>query len=172
MTKNKIIDKCFDLLELKLEYRTIGGEAFRRANLLYESVKHEMLRTKKFDFSITEEKLKPIGKGYWEYPNALWLMRAFIDDGFTDHQLVCYEEKYDFELKRRIIYCPYSNVRMEFIKRDVKESEFSDDFIEVFSLALAADLCIWLTGNITKQQELTHKLYLKLGELREHWWNE
>lgn len=165
ITKLKIIDKAFDLLNIKPEDRTIDGMCFRRANLFYNPVRDEMLRAKKWDFAITKQDLKFIGEGCWEYPtNALSIIQI---NHKINGQYLSFEEQYNIELERRIIYCPHSEVVAQIIRNDLQEKDFSEDFVDVFSLALASDLCICLLGNLDKQQELMQKLFLKLGSINE-----
>lgn len=162
-TKLKIIDKVFDLLNINPEDRKVDGEAFRRVNLFYKPVRDEMLRAKKWDFAIKKRILKKIDANRYEYPQDALFIIGIVQKSDSNNT---FQEKYNTETQKREIITAIKDPALVYIAR-VEEKDFTDDFIEVFSLALACDLCVSITGNINKQLELQRKMFLKLGEINE-----
>lgn len=162
-TKLKIIDKVFDLLNINPEDRKVDGEAFRRVNLFYKPVRDEMLRAKKWDFAIKKRILKKIDANRYEYPQDALFVIGIVQKSDSSNT---FQEKYNTETQKREIITTIKDPCAVYIAR-VEEKDFTDDFIEVFSLALACDLCVCIIGNINKQLELQRKLFLKLGEINE-----
>lgn len=162
-TKLKIIDKVFDLIGVKPEDRNVGGEAFRRVNLFYGPVRDEMLRARKWDFAAKKCILKNIAHNRYEYPQDALFIIGIVQKSDSSNT---FQEKYNTETQKREIITTIKDPCAVYIAR-VEEKDFTDDFIEVFSLALACDLCVCILGNINKQLELQRKLFLKLGEINE-----
>jgi hypothetical protein len=137
-TKLKIIDKVFDLLNMKQEDRKVGGEAFRRVNLFYGPVRDEMLRAKKWDFAIKKRILKKIDANRYEYPQDALFVIGIVQKSDSSNT---FQEKYNTETQKREIITTIKDPCAVYIAR-VEEKDFTDDFIDVFSLALAYDSCV------------------------------
>lgn len=147
-------------------------ERARRCNLFYEPVKREVLRTHNWAFADSLVSLAPLagdGEGEWPYMYAypqdcLFLRRIFAKGPRA--KSAAFKEVYQNDIHARVILCGVPKAQAEYT-RDVKdEALFDPAFIKAFSLALAADLAVTLSGDAALAQRVLQKYSLALDEAR------
>lgn len=147
-------------------------ERARRCSLFYEPVKKEVLRTHNWAFadSITTLALLADGlEGEWPYMYAypqdcLFLRRIFCRG--PRGKSYAFKEIYQNDIHARVIFCGAEQAQAEYT-RDVKdEALFDPAFVKAFSLALAADLAVTLSGDAGLAQRVLQKYTLALDEAR------
>lgn len=151
---------------------TQEDERARRCNLFYEPVKQEVLRTHNWGFAGVCEALAlvennpdaPLGYVY-QYPaDALFVRRVFRQDG---RETPCtFKEAYLRRLNTRILQTAEPEAYCEYTKDIKDERLFDSAFVKSFSLALAVDLTLPLTGDNALAQSLIKKYTLSLDEAR------
>lgn len=148
------------------------NESSRRCDLFYEPVKREVLRTHNWAFAASIAKLALLPQNTsseWSYMYAypqdcLFLRRVFGADNNLPN--TAFKELYRQDIHARVILCGVAKAQAEYT-RDVKdEGLFDPAFVKVFSLALAADLAIALTGDAALAQRTLQKYTLALDEAR------
>lgn len=150
---------------------TQDDERARRCNLFYESVKREVLRTHNWAFSgcfsalsLLSDDCAPEWPYMYAYPqDCLFLRRIFAK---ADGRNAAFKEAFNADLHARVVFCGVPNAQAEYT-RDIKdEALFDPAFVKAFSLALAADLAVTLTGDNTLAQQILQKYTLALQEAR------
>lgn len=147
-------------------------ERARRCNLFYEPVKQEVLRTHNWAFAGSVVSLAPVAaetEGEWPYAYAypqdcLFLRRVFAPG--PGGRAGAFKEVYHQDMHARLILSGVPQARAEYT-RDVKdEALFDPAFVKAFSLALAADLAVTLSGDAALAQRVLQKYTLALDEAR------
>ncbi len=147
-------------------------ERARRCSLFYEPVKKEVLRTHNWAFAGSQISLALLaGNSEEEWPymyaypqDCLFLRRVFAPG--PQGRNGAFKEVYNQDLHARVIFSGIEQARAEYT-RDVKdESLFDPAFVKAFSLALAADLAVALTGDSTLARTVLQKYTLVLEEAR------
>ena len=147
-------------------------EKARRLNLFYEPVRDELLRTHHWGFANTYEPLALLEKdatgkeGFcYKYPvDALFIRRVFKD--VQANTSIPFTERFRRDLHSRVLYIPSQTAYAEYTRRITDENLFDPAFVKTFSLALACDLAISLTGDAHLAQQLMQKYTLSLEEAR------
>ncbi len=147
-------------------------ERAKRLNLFYEPVRNELLRTHHWAFANACEPLALLedsqaGKdGFcYKYPaDALFIRRVFKDAQERDS--IPFTERFRRDLHARVLYIPTQTAYAEYTRRITDETLFDPAFVKTFSLALACDLAIALTGDSHLAQQLMQKYTLSLEEAR------
>ena len=149
-------------------------EQARRCTLFYEPVRREILRTHNWRFARGEAPLTLIEKDsmgsacpqyVYAYPqDCLFLQSVFPMD--TPNKPVSFQELYRKDLPGRVIICGAAQARACYTRDVTDTTIFDPAFIKVFSLALAADLAITLTGDMNLAQKMLQKYALALEEAR------
>lgn len=147
-------------------------ERARRCSLFYEPVKKEVLRTHNWAFAGSQISLALLagdGGPQWPYMYAypqdcLFLRRVFAAgpkgrDG-------AFKEVFNQDLHARVILSGIEQARAEYTRDVNDESLFDPAFVKTFSLALAADLAVALTGDSTLAHTVLQKYTLVLDEAR------
>ena len=151
---------------------TQDDERTRRCLLFYEPVKKELLRTHNWGFANVMEPLtllaaadEPEKPYMYAYPaDCLFLRRIFGDS--AGQKNVSFREVFRPDLHARVIFCALPQAQVEYT-RDIKdENLFDSAFVYAFSLALAADLALTLTGDRALAQQIWQKYTLALQEAR------
>ena len=145
-------------------------ERAKRLDLFYGPVRDEVLRTHNWGFATAEIPLSLLkddpqnGLFYYQYPpDALFIQRvcgAYNKRGFP------FEERYDALLAARILITKVPAAHAVYTRKTVDETQFDAAFVKVFSLALACDLAVALTGDNSLAMQLTQKYTLCLDEAR------
>lgn len=144
-------------------------EKARRLNLFYEPVRDEVLRTHNWAFAGAEEPLVLIeevhGKFLYKYPaEALFVRRVF--DPNSGRKSLKFREFFRTDLHCRVLETSSSQAYAEYTRRILDENLFDPAFVKSFSLALACDLAVALTGDSSLASQLLQKYTLSLDEAR------
>ena len=144
-------------------------EKARRLNLFYEPVRDEVLRTHNWAFAGAEEPLMLIeevhGKFLYKYPaEALFVRRVF--DPNSGRKSLKFREFFRTDLHCRVLETTSSQAYAEYTRRILDENLFDPAFVKSFSLALACDLAVALTGDSSLASQLLQKYTLSLDEAR------
>lgn len=147
-------------------------ERARRLNLFYEPVRDELLRTHHWAFANACEPLallevkQETQEGFcYKYPaEALFIRRVFEDP--RNPRPLPFTERFRRDLHARVLYVPTQSAYAEFTRRIADENLFDPSFVKTFSLALACDLAIALTGDSHLAQQLMQKYTASLDEAR------
>ncbi len=144
-------------------------EKARRLNLFYEPVRDEVLRTHNWAFAGAEEPLVLIeevhGKFLYKYPaEALFVRRVF--DPNSGRKSLKFREFFRTDLHCRVLETTSSQAYAEYTRRILDENLFDPAFVKSFSLALACDLAVALTGDSSLASQLLQKYTLSLDEAR------
>jgi len=148
-------------------------EQARRCRLFYEPIRREVLRTHNWRFANTQADLVLVeadqsGKEpqyTYAYPSdCLFLRQVYAAE--QKQYPVEFQELYRKDIPGRVILCKAAHAQA-FYTRDVTDvTIFDPAFIKAFSLALAADLAITLTGDMNLSQRIFQKYTLALDEAR------
>jgi hypothetical protein len=147
-------------------------EKARRLKLFYEPVRDEVLRTHNWAFASAQmtltlmEKAAPFGDmRVYKYPaQALFIRKVFRPQDPQTH--IPFEEHFRDDLQARVLCVPAEQACAEYTRRVTDENLFDPAFVKCFSLALAADLAVVLTGDSTLAGQILHKYTLALDEAR------
>ena len=132
---------------------TQDDERARRIHLFYEPVKAEVLRTHNWAFALVREPLvlleDPSAPAYpylYQYPaDGLFVRKVFA--GESGRKPFEFKEVYRRRINQRAIQTQAPQAVAEYT-RDVQDAtQFDPAFVKAFSLALAADLALTLTGD-------------------------
>ncbi len=145
-------------------------ERARRCSLFYDPVRKEVLRTHNWSFAGTVCSLsllaKKEGAAYlytYAYPqDCLFLRRVFG----AAAKNTPFKEIFDQDLHARVILSGLDQAKAEYTRDVNDENLFDPAFIKAFSLALAADLALALTGDQNLAQQMLQKYSLTLQEAR------
>ena len=147
-------------------------ERARRCRLFYDPIRKEVLRTHNWSFACTQANLalldEQIAGGkpqyIYAYPqNCLFMRKVYGVDG---QQKVPFQEMYRQDLQMRIISCGVPQARAEYTRDLSDTTQFDPAFVKAFSLALAADLAMTLSADMSLAQQILHKYTLALDEAR------
>lgn len=145
-------------------------ERAKRLDLFYEPVRDEVLRTHNWGFATAEIPLSLLkadpqtGLFYYQYPpDALFIQRVY---GENNTPGPAFEERYEAALATRVIVTKIPYARAIYTRKTVDETQFDAAFVKVFSLALACDCALALTGDASLAMQLTQKYTLCLDEAR------
>ncbi len=143
-------------------------EKARRLNLFYEPIRDEVLRTHNWAFAGAEEPLVLIeqnrDKYVYKYPTqALFVRRVFTQDGTKN---LPFREIFRTDLHSRVLETSAPQAYAEYTRRILDENLFDPAFVKSFSLALACDLAVALTGDSTLASQILQKYTLSLDEAR------
>ena len=147
-------------------------EKARRLNLFYEPVRDEVLRTHNWAFAGTEEPLvliaeqeKPMGQYIYRYPTeALFIRRIFVQKAASKN--LPFKEIFRTDLHCRVLETEAKEAFAEYTRRIIDENQFDPAFVKSFSLALACDLAVALTGDASLASQILQKYTLSLDEAR------
>ena len=95
---------------------------------------------------------------------ALFVRRVFEDP--RNPRPLPFTERFRRDLHARVLYVPTQSAYAEFTRRIADENLFDPSFVKTFSLALACDLAIALTGDSHLAQQLMQKYTASLDEAR------
>ncbi len=171
------VDIC-NLALAQLGQEPIGAleqedERARRCRLFYDPVRQEVLRTHNWSFACTQADLAlldstTVGNNpeyTYAYPQDCLFVRKVYAKGQA-HYPVAFKELYRKETQARVILCPAVQAQAEYT-RDVTDTvAFDPAFVKAFSLALAADLAITLSADMTLAQRILGSYTLALEEAR------
>ena len=145
-------------------------ECAKRINLFYEPVRDEVLRAHNWGFATVQTKLESAGRDaqtgefLYHYPaDGLFIRRVFIPAAVEQ---LAFRERYDTATQSRVLAVPAENAYAEYTRRVGDETQFDSGFIKAFSLALAQDLAVTLTGDLSLAERLLQKYTLCLDEAR------
>lgn len=147
-------------------------EKARRLKLFYEPVRDEVLRTHNWAFAGAEEPLTPVeddtpqaGKVLYKYPaQALFVRRVFCPE--RAQQALPFREHFRADLHCRVLETTAPRAYASYTQRILDENLFDPAFVKSFSLALACDLAVALTGDGNLAAQLLEKYTLSLDEAR------
>ena len=147
-------------------------ERARRCALFYEPVRKEVLRTHNWAFAASQITLALLaGDGglqwpyMYAYPQDCLFLRRVFSSGTQDRE-GAFKEGFNQDLHARVIFCGIGQARAEYTRDVQDESQFDPAFVKAFSLALAADLAVALTGDNTLARTVLQKYTLVLEEAR------
>lgn len=147
-------------------------EKARRLNLFYDPVRDEVLRTHNWAFAGAEEPLALIetdtenpNRYIYKYPaEALFVRRVFSRDGRGE--ALKFREVFRTDLHSRVLAVDCPRAYAEYTRRILDENLFDAAFVKSFSLALACDLAVALTGDSQLAAQILQKYTLSLDEAR------
>lgn len=147
-------------------------EKARRLNLFYEPVRDEVLRTHNWAFAGVCEPLallekEPTAEGsfIYKYPaEALFIRRIFQPQ--APQQPLPFKERFRADLHCRTLNVAARTAHAEYTRRITDENLFDPAFVKSFSLALAGDLAVALTGDAQLAAQILQKYTLSLEEAR------
>lgn len=154
---------------------TQTDERARRLDLFYEPVKEEVLRTHNWGFACAREALSLLETQetdlpyVYQYPaDALYVRRVF-HPGHTAAGASArgqFKEGYFKASNTRVLYSNLPGAYAEYTKNIMDPTLFDPAFVKSFSLALAADMAVALTGDSSLAAQLLQKYTLSLDEAR------
>ncbi len=147
-------------------------EKARRLKLFYEPVRDEVLRTHNWAFAGAEEPLITLespeetgGKFLYKYPaEALFVRRVFAPN--LRSAPLPFREYFRTDLHCRVLETSIPGAYAAYTRRILDENLFDPAFVKSFSLALACDLAVALTGDSNLASQLLQKYTLSLDESR------
>lgn len=147
-------------------------EKARRLNLFYEPVRDEVLRTHNWAFAGVSEPLALLekeadGEGLftYKYPvEALFIRRVF--EPKAPRCALPFKERFRTDLHCRVLGISSRAAYAEYTRRITDENLFDPAFVKSFSLALACDLAVALTGDAQLASQILQKYTLSLDEAR------
>lgn len=148
-------------------------EKARRLKLFYEPVRDEVLRAHNWAFASAQmpltliETQTPLGDDMrvYKYPaQALFIRAVFCAHAPKTH--LPFEEHFREDLQARVLYVPAEQAYAQYTRRITDENLFDASFVKCFSLALAADLAVVLTGDNVLAGQILQKYTLALDEAR------
>ena len=151
---------------------TQDDERARRIHLFYDPVNAEVLRTHNWAFALVREPLvlleDPSAPAYpylYQYPaDGLFVRKVFAGD--SGRKPFEFKEVYRRRVNQRAIQTPAPQAVAEYT-RDVQDAtQFDSAFVKAFSLALAADLALTLTGDEALSRLLLTRYAQSLQEAR------
>ncbi len=145
-------------------------ERARRLNLFYDSVRDEVLRTHNWGFAAVQEPLVLVrqicekGDLYlYKYPvDALFVRRVLAKNG----PQVPFFERFDNQTKTRVLVCRAPQAEVLYTRKVEDETHWDAAFVKAFTLALACDIGLSLTGDAALVRQLEQKYMLCLEEAR------
>lgn len=148
-------------------------ERARRCRLFYDAIRREVLRTHNWSFACTQADLALMevpqgdtGNGYvYAYPQDCLFLRKVYEKGQENHPLA-FKELYRKQLQGRVIICAAPHACAEYTRDMTDTSVFDPAFVKAFSLAMAVDLTVTLSADMTLGQRLLQKYTLALDEAR------
>lgn len=147
-------------------------EKARRLNLFYAPVRDEVLRTHNWAFAAVSEPLALLAKEAdaegcftYKYPaEALFIRRVFAPQ--APRVTLAFKERFRTDLHCRTLGVACSSAYAEYTRRITDENLFDAAFVKSFSLALACDLAVALTGDGQLAGQILQKYMLSLEEAR------
>lgn len=147
-------------------------EKARRLNLFYDPVRDEVLRTHNWAFAgvceplaLLDKEASKDGDFTYKYPaEALFIRRVF--DLQTPQNSLAFKERFRADLHCRVLCVASRTARAEYTRRITDENLFDPAFVKSFSLALACDLAVALTGDAQLAAQVLQKYTLSLDEAR------
>ena len=147
-------------------------EKARRLKLFYEPVRDEVLRTHNWAFAAAQMPLALVdqlpdlhGWRAYKYPSAALFIRG-VFSARAPHIRLPFEERFREDLQARVLYVAAEDVYADYTRRITDENCFDPAFVKCFSLALAADLAVALTGDTALAAQVLQKYTLALDEAR------
>lgn len=148
-------------------------EQARRCRLFYDPVRREVLRTHNWRFANTLAELalvqtdeeESLGQYTYAYPSDCLFLRKVYASAQPDRE-VSFQELYRKNIPGRIIVCNAAHARALYTRDVTDTTLFDPAFVKAFSLALAADLALTLTGDMNLSQRIFQKYSLSLEEAR------
>lgn len=142
-------------------------ERARRLNLFYEPVRDEVLRAHNWGFAAVQEPLALVEQQercfLYKYPQeALFIRRVYRS--FCPN--APFKELFHPKYRTRVLESACPQAWAEYTRRVEDENQFDASFVKSFSLALAADLAVALTGDNTLAAQILQKYTLSLDEAR------
>lgn len=151
------------------------NERARRIDLFYEPVRKEILRQHDWSFAKRIAKLTPTQIAEEENPAEFYKAYAYptgalyITNVFYKYAVnrVPFKEIYSVKQAKKCIVCAREDVSVEYTQ-DITDTElFTPDFAQTFSLALAANLAMPLTGDSNLAQIFLQKYAWALDAARQ-----
>ena len=147
-------------------------ERARRCALFYDPVRKEVLRTHNWAFAGCIQDLALLAKKEGErdafvyaYPqDCLFLRRVFGKN--AGQAAIPFKEVFDPALHTRVILTATDQAKAEYTRDIADENLFDPAFVKAFSLALAADLALALTGDQALAGQMLQKYSWTLEEAR------
>lgn len=146
------------------------AESARRCRLFYDACRREILRAHEWGFAVRLRPLALLKKGteplwpfVYAYPqDALFVCRVF---GHADAAAGRPWREISFK-GRRALACAIEEAHARYICDEEDPARFDPLFSRALALALAADLCLSLTGDYTLGQNLLQQYARTLDEAR------
>ena len=147
-------------------------EKARRLKLFYEPVRDEVLRTHNWAFAAAQMPLTLLeqvpdfnGLRAYKYPSQALFIRGVFSARNPKIRLP-FEERFREDLQARVLYVAADEVYADYTRRIEDENLFDPAFVKCFSLALATDLAVALTGDTALAAQILQKYTLALDEAR------
>lgn len=145
-------------------------ERAKRINLFYEPVRDEVLRAHNWGFAGTQNKLELsrvdalTGDYLYHYPaDALFIREVFVPGQKTP---LAFAERFDLPTHGRVLAVKVPGCYAAYTRRIADETQFDPLFVKSFALALAQDLALTLTGDVSLAQRMAQRYTLSLDEAR------
>ena len=148
------------------------NEQARWLNLFYDPVRDEVLRTHDWAFAATQKPLLLVqrpnreqGDYLYKYPaDALFIRRVYSPA--VPQVPVSFTERFDSRHQVRVLCAPVAQACARYTRRVTDETLYDAAFVKCFSLALACDTALALTGDVDLSARLQQKYTLYLEEAR------
>ena len=145
-------------------------ERAKRINLFYDAVRDEVLRTHNWGFATVRAPLALVRKEetgglyLYQYPvDCLFIRRVFSP---VKKSREPFFELFDASSKTRVLATREPNAWAVYTRCVADETQWDASFTKAFTLALACDLAVALTGDLALHRQLEQKYVLYLEEAR------
>ena len=147
-----------------------ADERAKRIQLFYEPVRDEVLRAHNWGFASAQNRLELVrvdtqtGDYLYHYPaDALFIRCVFVPG--QNHPLP-FAERFDLQTHGRVLALKAAGCMASYTRRVADETQFDSLFVKAFALALAQDLAITLTGDLSLAGRVSQQYVLTLDEAR------
>jgi len=143
-------------------------ERAKRVNLFYEPVRDEVLRAHNWGFAATQKMLELArvdsqnGTYLYHYPADALFVRSVEKQG----RKLPFEERFDPQIHGRVLCTQEPGCLVYYTRRVADETQFDSLFVKAFSLALAQDMAVTLTGDLSLAARVAQQYMLTLDEAR------
>lgn len=145
-----------------------ADERAKRINLFYEPVRDEVLRAHNWGFAATPKMLElariepQTGDYLYHYPADALFVRSVEKQG----RKIPFVERFDLQAHGRVLATKEPGCLVCYTRRVADETQFDPLFVKAFALALAQDLAITLTGDLSLAGRISQQYALTLDEAR------
>lgn len=147
-----------------------ADERAKRIQLFYEPVRDEVLRAHNWGFAATQKTLElarvdeQTGDCLYHYPADALFVRCVFVPGLN--RPLPFAERFDLQTHGRVLAVKEAGCAAAYTRRVADETQFDPLFVKAFSLALAQDMALTLTGDLSLAARVSQQYMLTLDEAR------